>query len=93
MGDYKHGIYELSHELPNDLRVSILGKSLLNRILGVLARSPAWRAYALAYSRAWHAYALPRSRACMLTRLHAHVLGALTRLASLYARALLTCFL
>ena len=24
---YKHGIYELPHELPNDLRLSILGKT------------------------------------------------------------------
>ena len=80
---YKHGIYELSHELPNDLRVSILGKSLLNRLLGVLARSPAWRAYALACSCAWHAYALPRSRACIL---RASVLTCLARL-----RAWLAC--
>ena len=44
--------------------------SLLNRVLGVLACSRAWRAYVLACSRAWRAYVLACSRAwraCLLT--------------------------
>ena len=30
---YKHGIYELPHELPNDLRLKIFGKKEISAVL------------------------------------------------------------
>ena len=64
---YKHGIYELPHELPNDLRLSILGKSLLNRMLGALARSPTLRAHAPGMLTCFRAHVLACLRASVLT--------------------------
>ena len=75
----------MTRELPNKLRIRILGKSLLNRVLDVLARSCAWRAYVLACSRAWRAYVLACSRAW-----RAYVLGVFTCLCARVLDAL-TC--
>ena len=38
---YKHGIYELPDELPNDFRLRILGnKEILGKVLSIIERYP-----------------------------------------------------